>query len=109
MVGDYASLLVDVNSNELGDQFINNAKKVDLKIGGIFTQMSYDQISENMPDLLRSDHAPFWKEEIPGIFITDSANFRYPYYHTGADTIDHVDFDFLKKITQAALMTALQI
>ena len=108
-VGDYAFLLVDVHSNELGEKFLKNARLVDLKIGGVFTQMSYYQIKENMPDILRSDHSPFWKEEIPGLFISDSANFRHPYYHTGGDTIEHVDFDFLKKIAQATLMTVLQI
>ncbi len=56
-------------------------------------------------DTLRSDHAPFWRENIPALMITDTANFRYPYYHTKADTIDKLDFDFIKKITQVTIAT----
>ena len=41
--------------------------------------------------------------------ITDTANFRYPYYHTEADTIDKLDFEFMKKITQATIATVLDL
>jgi Zn-dependent M28 family amino/carboxypeptidase len=62
-----------------------------------------------MPDILRSDHAPFWKADIPGLLPTDSANFRYLYYHTAADTIDKLDFDFLEKVCKATASTAIEI
>jgi hypothetical protein len=38
------------------------------------------------PDLLRSDHAPFLACGVPGIMVTDTANFRNPHYHTPGDT-----------------------
>ncbi|MGB3766674.1 MAG: M28 family peptidase [Phormidesmis sp.] len=47
------------------------------------------------PDLLRSDHAPFWSKNIPAVFVTDTANFRNPNYHTPGDlpaTLDHAFF-----------------
>jgi peptidase M28-like protein len=40
-----------------------------------------------------SDHWSFWQEHYPAIMITDTAVFRYPYYHTAHDTFDKVDFD----------------
>ncbi|MHA1562889.1 MAG: M28 family peptidase, partial [Promethearchaeota archaeon] len=106
-VGDYASLLVDINSTSEADFFIKNAKQVNLKVVAIYTGMNYDNIIIKMPDLLRADHAPFWRENIPAIFITDTANFRCPHYHTGSDTIEHVDFDFVKKIAQTCLLTLI--
>jgi hypothetical protein len=39
-----------------------------------------------------SDHWSFWQERYPAIMITDTAPFRYPYYHTPLDTSDKVDF-----------------
>lgn len=39
-----------------------------------------------------SDHAAFWEWDIPAIMITDTAPFRYPHYHTRADTADKLDF-----------------
>jgi Zn-dependent M28 family amino/carboxypeptidase len=38
-----------------------------------------------------SDHWSFWKEGIAALMITDTALFRYPYYHTSEDTPDKVD------------------
>jgi hypothetical protein len=39
-----------------------------------------------------SDHACFWNREYPAIMITDTAPFRYPYYHSHEDTPDKVDY-----------------
>ena len=38
-----------------------------------------------------SDQWSFWREKYPGIMVTDTAAFRYPYYHTRLDTSDKVD------------------
>ena len=45
------------------------------------------------PGIGWSDQWSFWQENYPGIMITDTAIFRYPYYHTPRDTFDKVDFD----------------
>jgi Zn-dependent M28 family amino/carboxypeptidase len=66
-------------------------------------------MASGMRDLLRSDHAPFWRQGIPGLFLTDTADFRYPHYHTPADTIDKVDFNFLTKICKAIVATATSL
>jgi Zn-dependent M28 family amino/carboxypeptidase len=47
------------------------------------------------PDLLRSDHAPFWDKDIPAVLVSDTANFRNPHYHTEQDTPDTLDPAFL--------------
>lgn len=39
-----------------------------------------------------SDHASFWQQGYPGIMITDTAPFRYPYYHRTSDTPDKIDY-----------------
>jgi Peptidase family M28 len=44
------------------------------------------------PGIGWSDHWSFWQENYPAIMITDTAPFRYPYYHTSRDTFDKVDF-----------------
>ena len=46
------------------------------------------------PDLLRSDHAPFWETDIPAVFVTDTANFRNPNYHAASDTPETLDPSF---------------
>jgi hypothetical protein len=52
------------------------------------------------PDLLRSDHAPFWRKGIGAVMVTDTANFRNPNYHQPSDSIETVDREFFTGATQ---------
>ena len=47
-----------------------------------------------------SDHWSFWKAGYPGLMITDTAPFRYPYYHTGKDTADKIDFERMTMVVK---------
>lgn len=40
-----------------------------------------------------SDHWAFWKAGYPALMATDTALFRYPWYHTPQDTVDKIDFE----------------
>ena len=40
----------------------------------------------------------FEKVGIPALMITDTAPFRYPHYHSTADTPDKVDYDKLARV-----------
>ncbi len=51
-----------------------------------------------IPGVGWSDHWSFWQQGYPGIMITDTAPFRYPYYHTEDDTLDKIDFDKLARV-----------
>lgn len=53
-----------------------------------------------------SDHWAFWQAGYPGIMITDTAVFRYPYYHTDEDTPDKIDFEHLARVTAGMLRVA---
>jgi hypothetical protein len=44
-----------------------------------------------LPDLMRSDHAPFLLAGVPAVMVTDTANFRNPNYHKPTDTIETLD------------------
>ena len=37
---------------------------------------------------------------LSGVMVTDTANFRYPFYHTPEDTIDKVNFDRLARVVR---------
>lgn len=39
-----------------------------------------------------SDQRSFWQEGYPALMITDTAPFRYAYYHTPEDTAEKIDF-----------------
>ena len=50
------------------------------------------------PGVFWSDHWPFWKMGYPALLVTDTALFRYPYYHTAEDTPDKLDYDRLARV-----------
>ena len=51
-----------------------------------------------IPGVDWSDHASFWEAGFPALMITDTAPFRYPHYHTAADTPDKVDYERLARV-----------
>jgi hypothetical protein len=63
----------------------------------------------SVPDLLRSDHAPFWISGEKALMLTDGANFRNPNYHQGTDVIDSVDFNFMEQVFRASIATAVEL
>jgi Iap family predicted aminopeptidase len=46
-----------------------------------------------IPGVAWSDQWSFWQHGYPGIMVTDTAPFRYPYYHSATDTPDKLDYD----------------
>ena len=45
-----------------------------------------------------SDQWAFWQTGVPAIMVTDTAPFRYPYYHTANDTPDKLDYDKMARV-----------
>lgn len=52
-----------------------------------------------IPGVAWSDHWSFQIHGYPALMVTDTAPFRYPYYHTPEDTPDKVDYDKLARVT----------
>ena len=46
-----------------------------------------------------SDHWSFWKMGYQAVMLTDTALFRYPYYHSMHDTHDKLDYESLARVT----------
>lgn len=51
------------------------------------------------PDVARSDHAAFWRYGYRAFMITDTAGFRFPFYHTALDTPDGLDYRRMARLT----------
>lgn len=45
-----------------------------------------------VPGVSWSDQISFWREDYPALMVTDTAFYRYPYYHTAQDTPDKLDY-----------------
>lgn len=51
-----------------------------------------------VPGVDFSDNWSFWKAGIPAVMITDTAFYRYPYYHSEQDTYEKLDYDSLAEV-----------
>ena len=59
------------------------------------------------PVLARSDHVPFWHNDIPALMWTDTSEFRNPHYHRSSDTPETLNYPFLREVTQLLIATVL--
>lgn len=53
-----------------------------------------------IPGVDWSDHASFWEQGYPALMLTDTALYRYPWYHTAQDTPDKLDYARLARVVR---------
>ena len=53
-----------------------------------------------IPGIAWSDHLSFWRQGYKAFMITDTAFYRYPYYHTAEDTPEKIDYESLARVTE---------
>jgi len=52
-----------------------------------------------VPGVAWSDHLSFWRHDYRAVMVTDTAFYRYPYYHAAEDTAEKLDYDRLAEVT----------
>lgn len=57
-------------------------------------------VPERVPGVGWSDHWAFWQAGYPAFMVTDTAPYRYPYYHTALDLPEHLDFHRIARIVK---------
>jgi hypothetical protein len=67
------------------------------------------RIVPTIKNFSRSDHIAFWKQGLPAVMVTDTANFRNPHYHKPTDTPETLDYEHLAKIVVATALAVASI
>jgi Zn-dependent M28 family amino/carboxypeptidase len=62
-----------------------------------------------IPGLAWSDHWSFWQEGYRAFMVTDTAFYRYPWYHTAQDTPDKIDYAAFSAVTDALFQTIIAL
>ncbi|MGR9046922.1 MAG: M28 family peptidase [Gammaproteobacteria bacterium] len=57
-----------------------------------------------MPGVSWSDHLAFWRAGFKAFMITDTAFYRYPYYHTAQDTPDKLNYEAFAEAAQGLFL-----
>lgn len=52
-----------------------------------------------IPGVAWSDHRSFWRRGYRALMVTDTAFYRYPWYHAAADTPEKLDYASLARVT----------
>jgi hypothetical protein len=55
---------------------------------------------EAIPGVGFSDHWSFWQEGYPALMVTDTAMYRYRYYHEAEDTPDKIDYERMARVVR---------
>ena len=58
-----------------------------------------------IPGVSWSDHRSFWREGFRAFMITDTALYRYPYYHSPGDTPEQLSYQELARVTDGLYRT----
>tara|TARA_R100000951_G_C2639006_1_gene180247 strand:+ start:64 stop:1638 length:1575 start_codon:yes stop_codon:yes gene_type:complete len=105
--GNFLVVVGNENSNSLITDFENYAAMYvpDLRV----ISLEVPGNGEIAPDLRRSDHTPFWESGRKALMLTDGADTRNFNYHTNADTIGTLNFDFMTKNVKATLATLAEL
>ena len=64
---------------------------------------------EGMEEVRLSDHSPFWDRGFPALLVTDTAFLRNPNYHLPSDTMETLDFEFMKKVAVGIYYSVVEL
>lgn len=70
------------------------------KSGSTFPAESLAAFTPLAPGAAWSDHSSFWEAGYRALMVTDTAFYRYPYYHSASDTIDKIDYVSMARVTE---------
>jgi hypothetical protein len=62
-----------------------------------------------IPGVSFSDHWSFWRNDYPAVMVTDTAMFRYPWYHTAHDNPEWLDYDRMARVTTGLVHVVTQL
>lgn len=92
-VGNFIAVVGNLRSRDLVKRFVEGFReKSDFPLECAAT-------FELLPGVSWSDHSSFWKFGYPALMVTDTAFYRYPYYHTSQDTPDKLQYSALARVT----------
>jgi len=106
--GDFLALVYDSDRSQIPvDDLVALGVLVGLRVVPLGLDDSL-KLSSFTSDLRRSDHAPFWELDLPGIMLSDTSEFRYPQYHcfNGDDVPGNLNPEFATQVVQITVGAA---
>ena len=91
--GDFIGVLSNAGSNSLLEQLRPVLSAASLPVEELI-------LPENAPLAAEGPQARFWNAGLPGLLLTDTAQFRSAHFDDAQDTLDKLDFDRLARVAR---------
>jgi Zn-dependent M28 family amino/carboxypeptidase len=106
-VGNFIAVVGNEDSKDLVHGFTGAIERYRLPLP--YESVVVAGCGEVLPDTRRSDHAPFWDEGFRAVMVTDTTNFRNPYYHKPGDTMQTLNLQFAAEVCRATAGLVLEM
>ncbi|PRP96749.1 Aminopeptidase S [Enhygromyxa salina] len=99
---DFIAILADTSAHDAAAYVLAHAARVELPAALLEIPTGLKN-GAALSELRRSDHASFWRHDIPAVFLSDTADFRTDTYHCigRPDTVETLDLAFATKVVRA--------
>jgi aminopeptidase YwaD len=106
-VGDFIAIIGNEGSKELLEKVCQSFKTH-------IPQLPLESLvvpgnGEGMQEVRLSDHSPFWDEGFPALMVTDTSFLRNPNYHLPSDSMETLDFEFMRKVGIGVLYSVVEL
>ena len=95
-VGDFIVIIGNERSKELLETVRRSFKTCIPQLPSEFLLVPGN--GEGLEETRLSDHSPFWDQGFSALMVTDTAFLRNPNYHLPSDTMETLDFEFMRKV-----------
>ena len=106
-VGDFIGIIGNEKSKALLDKVYQSFR---IHIPQLPTELLFvPGNGEGIEEARLSDHSSFWDHGFPALMITDTAFLRNPNYHLPSDTMETLDFEFMRKVAIGIFHSVLEL
>jgi Zn-dependent M28 family amino/carboxypeptidase len=107
VVGDFIGIVGNENSKALLEVVHRTFKTQIPQLPSEFLLVPGNGVG--MEEVRSSDHSPFWDQGFPALLVTDTAFLRNPNYHLPSDTMETLDFEFMRKVAVGIYYSVVEL
>lgn len=106
-VGDFIAIIGNERSKEFLETVRRSLKRNIPQLPSEFLLVPGN--GEGMEETRLSDHSSFWDQGFRALMITDTAFLRNPNYHLPTDTMETLDFEFMRKVAVGIYCSVVEL
>jgi len=106
-VGDFIAIIGNERSKELLEKVCRSFKTNIPRLPLEFLVVPGN--GEEMEEVRLSDHSTFWDHGFPALLVTDTSFLRNPNYHLPSDSMETLDFEFMRKVAIGVYYSILEL